>query len=184
MTLHKDAVAALGRWIAPNAAQEQLRRVYLDHLALCPDAMSRQCHPDHVTASVLVFSADHQRVLLTLHKIARRWLQTGGHCEPSDQRLVDAALREGIEETGITDLCIDTQPVLLSRHEVPSCGPLRPSHHLDVQYVAVAAPQALHIISAESDDLQWFDVTGLPSNTDNSVRELTAACVRRLQGNL
>ncbi len=184
MTLHEDAVAVLGRWIAPTVAQERLRRVYLDHLELRPDAMSRHCHPDHITASVLVFSAGHDRVLLTLHKIARRWLQTGGHCEPSDQRLVDAALREGNEETGINDLRIDTEPVLLSWHEVPNCGPLRPSHHLDVQYVAVAAPRALHKISDESDDLQWFDVTALPANTDDSVRELTAACVRRLQENL
>ena len=79
--------------------------------------------------------------MLTLHPIVGRWLQTGGHCESHDATLADAALREAREETGIQDLALDPVPVLLSRHEVP-CGPLRPSHHLDVQFVAVAPADA------------------------------------------
>ena len=183
MSLHTDAVSTLAGWNAPTSAQESLRLRYLAHLAAHPDAMYRDCHPDHLTASVLIFSQDHSQVLLTLHKIALRWLQTGGHTEPTDDALVDAALREGREESGIHDLSIDPMPVLLSHHEVPSCGPIRPSHHLDVQYVAVAASGAVHVISDESDDLQWFGVEALPTNTDDSVRALTDACKQRLQGN-
>lgn len=183
MSLHADAVITLAGWNSPTYAQESLRLRYLAHLAEHPDAVSRDCHPDHLTASVLIFSHDHSQVLLTLHKIALRWLQTGGHTEPTDDALADAALREGREESGIHDLSIDSMPVLLSHHEVPSCGPIRPSHHLDVQYVAVAASGAVHVISDESDDLQWFGVEALPTNTDDSVRALTVACRQRLQGN-
>ena len=143
--------------------------------------MRRSCNPDHLTASVLIFSSDHRRVLLTLHHIIGRWLQTGGHCESSDRLLVDAALREGREESGIEDLLIDPTPVLLSHHEVPSCGPIRPSHHLDVQYVAVAPPDAVEVISEESEDLRWWPVDALPADIDDSVRELTLAGERRLQ---
>ena len=181
MTLRDDARSVLDSWSAPDDEQDRLRELYAAHTRTYADAMSRECHPDHLTASAIIFSADHQRVLLTLHRIIKRWLQTGGHCEPDDPTLAEAALREGREESGIPDLVIDPVPVLLSRHEVP-CGPVRPAHHLDVQYVAVAPEQAQHVISDESDDLAWFGVDALPAETDESVRALIAAARTRLRG--
>ena len=181
MTLRDDAHDVLTRWVAPDAEQERLRRLYLAHVEQHADALSRSCHPDHLTASALVVSADHTQVLLTLHRIMKRWLQTGGHCEADDATVADAALREGNEETGIAELVIDPVPVLLSLHEVPSCGPIRPSHHLDVQYVAVAPPGAREVISDESDDLAWFGLDDLP-DVDQSVLDLIAAATRRLRG--
>ncbi|WP_332667570.1 NUDIX hydrolase [Aeromicrobium sp.] len=181
MTLRDDARGVLSDWTAPDDEQDRLRRLYVTHTETYADAMSRECHPDHLTASAIIFSADHRRVLLTLHRIIKRWLQTGGHCEPDDVTLAEAALREGREESGIPDLAIDPVPVLLSRHEVP-CGPIRPSHHLDVQYVAVAPVEAQHVISDESDDLAWFGVDALPTETDDSVRALIAAARTRLRG--
>ena len=182
MSLRADAHATLTTWHAPDAEQERLRLLYLAHLDAQPDAMLRECHPDHLTGSAIIFSADHQSVLLTLHHIVKLWLQTGGHCEPSDTTLAEAALREGREESGIESLAIDPVPVLLSHHEVPFCGPIRPSHHLDVQYVAVAPPGAQHVISDESDDLAWFDLDNLPALTDQPVRDLIAAARTRLRG--
>ncbi len=182
MTLHADAHSVLSRWAAPDDEQELLRRAYVDHLDTQPNATSRDCHPDHLTASALIVSADHQRVLLTLHHVIKRWLQTGGHCDAEDESLAAAALREAQEESGIDGLVIDPVPVLLSRHEVPRCGPIRPSHHLDVQFVATAPEDAQHVISDESDELEWFAVDALPPGTDQSVRDLIAATTTRLQG--
>ena len=180
--MHADAHSVLSRWAAPDDEQESLRLAYLAHLDKHPDATSRDCHPDHLTASALIFSADHTQVLLTLHHVIKRWLQTGGHCDPEDESMSAAALREAHEESGIEGLTIDPVPVLLSRHEVPSCGPIRPSHHLDVQYVAVAPPAAQQVISDESDELEWFAIDELPAGTDHSVRALTAASMTRLRG--
>ena len=181
MTLRDDARDVLTRWSAPDDEQDRLRRVYLDHVERHADALSRDCHPDHLTASALIVSADRSRVLLTLHRRLQRWLQTGGHCEPSDTTLAQAAAREGREESGIDDLDVDAVPVLLSLHEVPGCGPVRPSHHLDVQYVAVAPPGAREVISDESDDLGWFGLDDLPDSVDQSVRDLIAAATTRLR---
>ena len=178
MSLHADAVGALTDWAPSDGEQDSLRHRYLRHLAECPDAMLRSCLPEHLTASALIVSADHSRVLLTLHARLKRWLQTGGHCE-DDRTLAAAALREATEESGIASLLIDPVPVRLSRHEVP-CGPVRPAFHLDVQYVCEAPPAAVSLISDESLDLCWFDVESLPDDTDDSVRALVAASVRRL----
>jgi len=181
VSLHADATDVLTRWEPPDQDQAGLRDLYLEHLRQRDDGVWRECRPDHVTASALVLSHDHRQVLLTLHAKLGRWLQLGGHCEPGDETLAAAAQREAVEESGIADLVLDDSPVLLSRHEVP-CGPVRPAHHLDVQYVARAAHDAVAVASAESHDLRWFEVDALPGDTDASVRALVGQALRRAGG--
>ena len=57
--LHADAVSVLSRWQAPDAAQEGLRRDYLDHLATHPDGVAKAGPPAHLTASCLVVDEGH-----------------------------------------------------------------------------------------------------------------------------
>lgn len=172
--LHDDATRLLTMWEPPDADQSRLRSDFLRHLADRADAMSRSCVPAHLTTGLLIMSADHRRVLLTLHRRVRLWLQTGGHCEPDDATVAAAALREGREESGIDDLRIDAVPVRLARHPAP-CRPDGQTVHLDVQFVAVAPPEAVARPSSESLDLAWFDVTELPADTDDQLRELVRA---------
>ena len=162
MTLHSDAVRVLSDWDPPGARQATLRDRYLSHLAAHPDGMSRQCRPDHITASTLVLSHDRSRVLLTLHAKAERWFQFGGHCEPGDHTLAAAALREATEESGVADLLMSAAPVQLNEHEVPFCDPDGGVHHLDVRFVAVAPEGAEHSISDESLDVRWWPADSLP----------------------
>jgi 8-oxo-dGTP pyrophosphatase MutT (NUDIX family) len=180
VSLRHDAIAVLAAWEPPSDDQGSLRAQYLEHLDQNADGMLRSCHPDHLTASTLVVSHDHRQVVLVLHRIIGRWLQTGGHCEPTDATLAGVALREACEETGIDALELDPVPVLLSRHEVP-CGPARPAHHLDVQFVAVAPAGARPTRSEESSDVGWFALDP-PVSTDQSVRDLIAAASSRLRG--
>lgn len=179
MSLTADVRRVLTTWSAPDSEQEELRELFVSHALGHDDPGARACAPDHVTASALVMSAEHDRVVLVLHPKFGRWLQTGGHCEADDASLAEAARREATEETGIADLVIDPEPVLLSRHPV-HCHPA--GHHLDVQYVAVAPPGAQPVCSDESDEVRWFDVGALPVQTDDSVRSLVAAATSRRRG--
>lgn len=172
MSLYDDAVATLTAWQPDTDEQHRLRRSYLTHLDEHPDGLTRHCHPDHLTASTLVVNHDRSEVLLNLHGTYRIWIQFGGHCEPADTTLAGAALREAVEETGIPGLrLIGTGPVQLSTHEV-RCGPLRPSHHLDVRYVAVAPPDAEPVASPESLEVRWFARGELPCGLEESVLAL------------
>lgn len=169
MSLHRDATRVLAAWRAPDAGQDQLRRAYAAHLAAHPDGMWQGCAAGHLTASALVVDPERGRVLLTLHRKLRRWLQTGGHCEPRDATLADAALREATEESGIAGLrLLRGTPVNLDRHDTP-CAP-----HLDVQYAALAPANAPTVVSDESLDVRWFSFEEVPEVADDSVVRLAA----------
>lgn len=162
MTLHHDALGVLGEWSAPSAAQETLRKRYVDHLRAHRDGVWRSCVPDHLTAGALVISADARLVLLNLHRKARRWFHFGGHCEPVDETLVGVAAREAREESGIADLVLSDRPAQLDEHVVAFCGDTGEVHHLDVRYLAVAPPDAQQVVSEESLAVRWWPVEALP----------------------
>jgi 8-oxo-dGTP pyrophosphatase MutT (NUDIX family) len=184
LTLHADVVRVLREWDAPDASQDLLRHDYLDHLDARPDGVWRSCRPAHITASALVVDVERGRVLLTLHPKVGRWLQLGGHCEPEDPTLAEAALREAREESGIAEglTLVGDGPVKLDRHAVRCAGRDQPENtHLDVQYVVTAPADALARISEESLDLRWFPFEALPELTDTSVRELAARAQHALR---
>ena len=178
MSLHADALAVLSGWAAPSPGQAALRARYVDHLRAEPDGMSRGCFPDHVTAGVLVIDEAGEQVLLNLHKKAQRWFHFGGHCEPGDATLAGAALREGLEESGVSELRFDSEPAQLDEHAVPFCDPRGMVHHLDVRYVAQAPEGARHAISDESIDVRWWPLHGLP-DLEPEMHELIAIARRR-----
>ncbi|MFJ9586243.1 NUDIX hydrolase [Streptomyces acidicola] len=173
MSLYDDAVLVLKGY----EGQEELRQSYLDHLGAHPDGMWKSCHAGHVTASALVVDPEEGRVLLTLHKKLRMWLQMGGHCEPEDPTLAAAALREATEESGVAGLTLlPGGPVRLDRHPIPP-----PCHfHFDVQYAVVAPAGAVQEISDESLDLRWFGYDEVKDVADDSVVRLLDATRARL----
>jgi hypothetical protein len=78
-------------------------------------------------------------------------------------------------------------PLQLSRHHVSFCGADRSGgHHLDVQFLVTAPPNADVRIAAGEDAVRWIrlDPGSAPEPTDQDVRTLIAAARSRLRGNL
>ncbi|KUI45268.1 NUDIX hydrolase [Mycobacterium sp. IS-1590] len=178
MSLHASAVEILTRWHAPDPAQDTLRHAVLAFLAARPDGCLRECAPGHVTGSALVVDHTGTRALLTLHPRFGRWLQLGGHCEPTDSDVVAAALREATEESGIDGLTID--PVMAALHVHPvTCSLGVPTRHLDMQFIVRAPADAEIAVSEESLDLRWWPLDALPEDCDFGLTQLAAAARHR-----
>ncbi|MCW2540730.1 MAG: coenzyme F420-0:L-glutamate ligase [Frankiales bacterium] len=175
--LHAEALAcltALRLDAGDGTGQAAVREGFYALLAARPDATRRSCAPGHLTASTVLLDHEARRVLLTLHPRVGAWLQLGGHCEDDDVSLVAAAAREALEESGIGGIRMNPAPVDLDIHPI-TCSLGIPTRHFDVRFVGLAPAGAQEVISAESDDLRWFDLDALP---DNIAPELPALIAR------
>ena len=174
MSLHQSTVDVLTAWNPADPEQDSMRYAYLAFLAARDDACLRSCVPGHLTGSALVLDYNGRHALLTLHPRFGRWLQLGGHCEPEDDSIVAAALREATEESGIEGLTIAAEPAALHVHPV-TCSLGVPTRHLDVQFV-VRAPESAEIVrSDESLDLRWWPLDELPQDVDFGLAQLARA---------
>lgn len=127
----------------------------------------------HVTASALVFNSDMSAVLLILHKGLNRWLQPGGHVE-NDATLLDAALREVREETGL----VHVQPHVwheqnggipfdIDTHDIPARPEKGEPHHVhhDCLFLAIAGGDiAITLQAEEVSGAQWQSLDSLTTD--------------------
>jgi 8-oxo-dGTP pyrophosphatase MutT (NUDIX family) len=158
--LHEDAL----RLLSDERFRELLHR--------SPGTVWREHPGAHLTASALVVDAAGEKVLLCLHGRFHRWVQLGGHCEPGDRTVADAALREATEESGIAGLRLGAAPIHLDIHHVNCSG--GPSLHYDVRFAAIAPPDAAERVSEESRALGWFRPDDLPEPLASGVLPLIA----------
>lgn len=126
-------------------------------LAQGRDFASRRSFPMHVTVGALLVR-DGSEILLIEHLAYAITLQPGGHLEPTDVSLIDAAVRELTEETGIdpsTVFPVSLAPAYIEYGRVPARPEKEePAHyHLDIGY-------AFKTAHAEVGRIQESEVTG------------------------
>ncbi|MEU1526278.1 NUDIX domain-containing protein [Nocardia rhamnosiphila] len=168
-SLHASATGLLTAWQPDSGADASLREAILAFLGSAPRGCLREHAPGHITASAVVFSADGRDVLLTLHPRVGRWIQLGGHCEPGDDTVAAAALREATEESGIPGLRLEPGLYGAQAHPI-TCSLGAPTRHLDLLFRITAPPGAVPVRSAESADLRWWPIDGLPADADVLIR--------------
>lgn len=169
--LADDLEDLLTGWEAPDEDQGRLRAGYLSHLARHRDGVLKASAPSHFTASCLVLDQDGTHVLLTHHRRARAWFQFGGHLEPTDGSVRDAAEREAREESGLPSVTLAASPVQLDRHDLTGDFPWC-REHLDIRWLAVLPEHAVPVVGAESLDVRWWPVDALPPGADASLLSL------------
>jgi 8-oxo-dGTP pyrophosphatase MutT (NUDIX family) len=139
-----------------------------------PAPFSReQFTPGHITCSGLVLAPDGRRLLVVHHRRLGRWLLPGGHVEPEDLSVVDAARREVVEETGAM-LAPGASLAGADVHGIPGKGhePYHLHHDLLFQFRALAEELR---VSEESQAVAWcapdeFDKYGIPDNVRRAYR--------------
>ncbi|MEU6019304.1 NUDIX domain-containing protein [Streptomyces sp. NPDC047515] len=121
------------------------------------DFSSRRSFPMHVTVGALLVR-DGTEILLIEHVAYGITLQPGGHLEPTDTTLIDAAVRELTEETGVDPSQVfpaSQAPAYIEYGRVPARPKKNePEHyHLDIGYAFTTA-------RAEVGRIQESEVTG------------------------
>lgn len=121
----------------------------------------------HFTGSAFVVDEPCERMCLVWHLRFERLLQPGGHVEPTDISLEEAALREAREETAL-ELGFHPsapRPFDLDVHEIGE-RPGEPAHfHLDVRYLLIGR-------GAPCEGAAWYPL-------DHPVEESVARLVRK-----
>ncbi|WP_326811462.1 NUDIX domain-containing protein [Streptomyces scopuliridis] len=120
---------------------------------------SREEFRGHVTAGAALLRPDG-RVLTIEHRVLRKWLLPGGHIEESDTALVEAALRELEEETGITPDRVEPDsglPLHIDVHSIPA-NPKKgePQHlHFDFRFLFRTTADMVELQEEEVTAYSW-----------------------------
>ncbi|MBP0460460.1 NUDIX hydrolase [Streptomyces montanisoli] len=120
---------------------------------------SRKEFRGHVTAGAVLLRPDG-RVLTIEHRALSRWLLPGGHVEDEDDTLVQAALRELAEETGIDAASVTLAtplPLHVDPHPIPA-NPAKgePDHqHFDFRFLFRTTADAFELQTEEVSAASW-----------------------------
>lgn len=178
--LNAKVIALLAAYASKTSQAREAVQAFATFADSGDDAYLRTRTDGHFTASCWLVSADGKRVLLTHHRKLRRWLQLGGHAD-GDSDLVAVALREAEEESGLTDLVIETEIFDLDAHRIPERGS-EPEHtHWDVRFVVRCTGGEEFRVSEESLALAWVPVTQLLEDLDgdSSLRRMARKWLNR-----
>lgn len=184
----RDLVA---RYLERYPDQAERLRPFTDALADTAHLTDRRTLPGHVTTGAFVVDEDG-RLLQIAHKSLRRWLNPGGHTEPEDASLADAARRELQEETGlgaehVTRLGDPVLPLAIDAHRIPA-NPAKdePEHwHFDFRYAfrftGTPGTATVELQLEEVDDSRWipFEQAGLGQDAARLAAVLEGAVTNR-----
>lgn len=138
----------------------------------------RSCVPGHLTGSAWIVDASRTRTLLTHHHKLDKWLQLGGHAD-GETDLLGVALREAREESGLTRLTVVSPVVFdVDRHLIPARKSEPAHYHYDLRFMIEADPAEPLVVSNESKDLAWVEVSRV---TALNPEESMARMVRKTQ---
>ena len=137
----------------------------------------------HVTGSAWILNSTRTQALLLHHVKLELWVQPGGHLDDSDASPALGAMREALEETGISGLTFASDALFdLDIHCIPARTGgeiIEPAHlHYDARYLIIASDAKIKI-SEESRDAKWvaLDVLVQPSQ-DRSIARMAEKSLR------
>ena len=151
-------IAGLVHHAAADPEEEAALLRILRFLAQSPDPFGRGNPEGHITGSAVIGRPGGSAFLLVRHRKLERWLQPGGHTDDADADVLQTALREAREETGIAalDVRLNGRPFDVDVHPIPARPGEPAHHHFDLRYLATTSEAGVAAQAEEVDGARWF----------------------------
>lgn len=127
-------------------------------------AFERTHLPGHITGSTWITNKNKDQVLLVHHAKLNKWVQPGGHAD-GDENVLQVALREAEEETGLRNFKITETIFDIDIHTIPARKDFPEHQHYDIRYLLEADRSELIVVSEESHDVKWIPLNKLEDFT-------------------
>lgn len=152
----------------------------LKHLKLNKQKFERSNLEGHFTGSAWIMTDDGEKALLTLHKKLGKLLQLGGHCD-GDTNVLRCAIKEAMEESGITTIAFINKIFDIDVHVIPEFIKIDkdgnrtviPEHkHYDIRFLFTVPSDSVPIVNEdESNGLIWItkdhDINSVVTDKEN-----------------
>ena len=167
ITSRDELIARLNSYETSFPEEESFIQPFLELL------QAQRCYfrdhlPGHITGSSWIVNQSGSYVLLVHHVKLNKWLQPGGHAD-GDENIMDVALREAQEETGLKTLSLITEEIFdVDIHPIPARADFPQHLHFDVRYIFQANQSEAIQVSAESHQVEWFELNKVASLTKNN----------------
>lgn len=133
----------------------------------------RSLQEGHVTGSAWIVNPDRTHVLLIHHVKLDKWLQPGGHCD-GDEDVLRVAVKEVLEETGLTVKPVHTAIFDVDNHLIPQKRDVPAHVHYDIRFLVTVEKGAESLPgNSEVNSIQWIKLEDvIRYNSEDSIMRM------------
>jgi 8-oxo-dGTP pyrophosphatase MutT (NUDIX family) len=143
-----------------------------DETPFARDLAGTQPEWGHVTGSAWIINSSGTQTVLVHHAKLGKWVQPGGHCD-GECDVLEVALREAREETGLDVTPIHTAIFDVDVHHIPEYWNTPEHFHYDVRFLLVSDDASTPVVSNESRAVRWVALDeALALNAEASIERL------------
>ena len=158
-----DLKSEIEKYIPYNEQEKCDKELMLEYIDTFEDVLTRENKLCHFTASNWIVNKERTKILMIYHNIYESWAWTGGHAD-GDSNLLNVALKEAREETGLKNLKVLSDGIfslqILTVDSHMKRGKFVSSHlHLDCCFLLEADEnESLKINEHENSGVKWIDI--------------------------